>query len=194
MLNGYPCVVCGLSYASGSWIIIHCHKILLCLCRMCKTLATLPPGITRQKIAFYSPDGVSADGFTNNVVTFQLPKPMSQVIAVTWKNNDVFYQIPAQPSYLSVDKFDNSCYTTSGIAYWAMLIESTNFEVEKFPATTQNPKSYQMLTMTLSDKSGAAYPTLDPWVIELEFLVQISTDKPEAGACSTCKMKSCGSH
>lgn len=161
---------------------------------MCKTLATLPPGVIRQKVAFYSPDGVSAAGFTNNVVTFKLSLPMSQVIAVNWKNNDIFYQIPAQPSYLFIDKFDNSSYTTAGIPYWAMIIQSTNFEIEKFPATTQNSTSYQVLTMTLSDNAGVPYPSLAPWVIEIEFLLQISTTRPEPGTCGTCRTKSCGSN
>ena len=160
---------------------------------MCKTLATLPEGIVRRKVAFYSPDGVSAAGFTNNVVTFQLSLPMSQVIAVNWKNTDIFYQIPAQPSYLFIDKFDNTSYTTSGIPYWAMIIQSTNFEIEKFPATTQNSTSYQMLTMTFSDKAGVTYQTLAPWVIELEFILQISSNRPEPGACGTCRTKGCGS-
>jgi hypothetical protein len=160
---------------------------------MCKTLATLPSGITRQKISFFSTDGVSATGFTNNCVTFKLPKPMSQVIGVAWKNNNVFYQIAAQPAFLTVDKFDNSSYFSSGGAYWACLIQSTNFESEKFPATTQNARSYQTLQFTLSGANGQPFASLAPWFIEIEFLVQITTDKAEEGSCETCKTSTCGS-
>lgn len=160
---------------------------------MCKTLATLPAGITRQKITFFSTDGVSLPGFTNNCVTFKLPKPMSQVIAVTWKNNNVFYQIPAQPAFLTVDKFDNSSYLSSGGAYWACFIQSTNFESEKFPSTTQAPRSYQTLQFTLSGTNGQPFASLTPWFVEIEFLVQISTERAENGVCDTCKTPTCES-
>jgi len=159
---------------------------------MCKTLATLPSGITRQKICFVSTQGTSAAGFTNNQITFSLPYPMSDTIAVVWKNNTLFYNVASQPCTIFVDKFDNSSYTTSGGNYWAYINESTNFESVYFPASTQEPRSYQQLTFTVNDMNGTPFTTLPEWTIEIEFLLQVTRNTDE-GACRTCKTKTCGS-
>lgn len=159
---------------------------------MCKNLATLPAGISRQKICFVSTQGTAAAGFTNNQLTFMLPVTLTDVIAVCWKNNTLFYNVSSQPCTIYVDKFDNSSYTTSGGNYWAYINQSTNFETPYFPASTQEPRSYQMLTFTVSDMAGVPIAVLPEWTIEIEFLVQL-VKRGENGACPTCKEKTCGS-
>jgi hypothetical protein len=110
----------------------------------------------------------------NSAIRFNLARPVNSVVAVEWVNNDIWYQLAAQPALVSIDELPNPGYSTAGVSYFAVLQSANNVVTPKFQSSEQPPRSYAQVTIRLNDKTGTPLTTLTPWFLELEFIQKVN--------------------
>lgn len=136
-------------------------------------LHTLPAGYVRTRVFFYSGDGYQVSG-DNSVIRFNLARPINSVVGIEWVNNDIWYQLAAQPALVSIDELPNPGYSTSGVSYFAVVQSANNNLPLKFPSSEQPPRSYAQVTFRITDKTGTPITSLTPWFLELEFIQKVN--------------------
>jgi hypothetical protein len=136
-------------------------------------LHTLPAGYVRTRVFFYSADGSQVGG-DNSAIRFNLARPVNSVVGIEWVNNDIWYQLAAQPALVSIDELPNPGYSTSGVSYFAVLQSANNNAPPKFQSSEQPPRSYAQVTIRVNDKTGTPITSLTPWFLELEFIQKVN--------------------